>query len=436
MRDASASLRPFARAFARIGLLSFGGPAAQIATMHRILVDELGWIDNQRFLHALAFCMALPGPEAMQLATWCGWALRGWRGALIAGLLFILPGLVVMLGLSALYATFHTLPLMAHLFLGLKAAVLVLVAQALARLAKKALPKPASWAMALAAFVALFTLNLPFPLLVLGAGLIGCLAQGAFGPFAAPPPAASAAPQNGWRRAAGIAGLWSIIWLAPLLLVTLLFGETSLWTQIGAFFGKVALVAFGGAYAILAYVAQAAVQQMHWLSAPQMLDGLALAETTPGPLILVLTYVGFIAGFQQPAPFSPLFGGLLGGMLASWMSFAPCFLWVLLGAPYVERARGVVRLNSALAAIMAAMVGVILNLAVWFAFHALFAADQTLHLGPLSLLWPDGTTFRPLVAAIAGVAALLLWRGAGLPLTLAACALLGLLAGWLGFAGG
>jgi chromate transporter len=289
--------------------------------------------------------------------------------------------------------------------------------------------------MALAAFIALFTLNLPFPLLVLGAGLIGFAAQGAFGPLKAPPTASTAAPQNGWRRAIGIAGLWSAIWLAPLILVMLLLGETSLWAQIGLFFSKVALVAFGGAYAILAYVAQAAVQQMHWLTAPQMLDGLALAETTPGPLILVLTYVGFIAGYQQPSPFSPLFGGLVGGLLATWMSFAPCFLWVLLGAPYVERARGVIRLNSALAAIMAAMVGVILNLAVWFAFHTLFAADQTVHLGPLSLLWPDIMTFRPVVAAIAGVAALLFWRGAGLPLTLAACALLGLAAGWLGFAG-
>ncbi len=379
-----------AKLWLKIGLLGFGGPAGQIALMHRLLVEEKRWIGEARFLHALNYCMLLPGPEAQQLATYVGWLLHRTAGGLVAGLLFVLPGALVILGLSALYAGFQDVPLVQALFYGIKAAVLAVVIEALLRIAKRALKNGWMVAIAVAAFVAIFLLQIDFPLIVLAAGLIGWLGAKARPDIFLPPPAKAGAPaetaaldvalaagalphtEPNAKRAAGVLALWLVIWFAPIAGLALMFGGDDVFTQLGLFFSKMAVVTFGGAYAVLAYVAQEAVSGFGWLAPGEMLDGLGLAETTPGPLILVLEFVGFLAAYRHGG-FDPLLAGALGACITLWATFAPCFLWIFLGAPYVEALRGNKPLAGALATITAAVVGVIANLALWFALHVLFA---------------------------------------------------------------
>lgn len=389
------SLSQATRVWARIGVLSFGGPAGQIALMHRMIVDEKRWVDEERFLHALSYCMLLPGPEAQQLATYIGWLLHGWRGGLIAGLLFILPGFVVILVLSAFYALFHDTSLLATVFFGIKAGVMAIVLQALIRLSARALKGRFHVAMAVASFLCLFVFDLPFPLIVLLAALVGygrvlyrAWRDERWRPRL--PRLTVSRPRLGWLGGTQIRATvltilcWVLIWQAPLLLVRglhgpqdivaeTLSGEASVFGAIFSFFSRMAVVTFGGAYAVLAYVAQTAVQHYAWLKPGEMLDGLALAETTPGPLVLVLCFVGFMAGFRNPFGFDPLFGGFVGASLAVWATFAPSFLFIFAGAPYIERLRGHAGLSGALAAITAAIVGVMANLSVWFGLHVLFA---------------------------------------------------------------
>jgi chromate transporter len=405
------------RVWFRIGCLSFGGPAGQIALMHREVVDERRWVSDARFLHALNFCTLLPGPEARQLATYLGWLMHGVKGGLAAGLLFVLPGAAVMLLLSALYAAFGEVPLVAALFFGLKCAVLVLVVEALLRVARRALKGPVPWALAAAAFVALFALGLPFPVVVLAAALAGAAAPHAFaggGHGAAKDGGAPAlldallarepdriARLTGAARRAGLAAL--ALWAWP---VALLMAQGGLFADIAWFFSKMAVVTFGGAYAVLAYVAQEAVEHYRWLTAGEMLAGLGLAETTPGPLILVLQFVGYMAGHEQGG----FWGGALGSLLTLWVTFAPCFAWIFLGAPYVERLHDQPRLKGALAGVTAAVVGVIANLALWFGLRVLFGEVRAVGLGPLALDLPVPATLDWRAALLAALAAVCLFR--------------------------
>ena len=405
------------RTWARIGLLSFGGPAGQIAVMHRILVEEKRWIGEQRFLHALSYCMLLPGPEAQQLATYIGWLLHGTRGGLVAGTLFILPGFIAILALSIAYVSWHQHPLMEGVFLGLKAAVIGLVLEALVRIGSRALKTGAAIGIAVLSFIAIALLNLPFPFVVLGAGLIGFLSpRTKLGSFAA---AARTSAKNAESvpvidavaltqapptaaRALKLLAVWLPLWFAPVLACAMLLGEDSVYTQLGVFFSKMATVTFGGAYAVLTYVAQQAVEKFAWVTPTQMMDGLGLAESTPGPLILVLQFVGFLAAYQAAGNDAALFAGVLGAVLTVWVTFVPCFLWIFLGAPWIEALRGNVALASALAAITAAVVGVIANLALWFATNVLFAQQ-----GPHGL--PDLTSLRPVPAVLTAAALTMLF---------------------------
>ncbi|WP_306114558.1 MULTISPECIES: chromate efflux transporter [unclassified Roseovarius] len=378
------------RVFVRIGLLSFGGPAAQISLMHTELVDRHKWLNEQQFLGALSFCMLLPGPEAMQLATYAGWRLHGVRGGLLAGLLFVLPGALVILGLALGYAYFGDLPLVQALFVGVQAAVIAIVFQALLNLSRKALKGWDSWALALLGFIAIFALSVPFPAIIAAAAL--------WGSFAAPrntdtsaTARATRTPITGTLRTIGI---WGALWLAPLLILWAM--DADFLAQIGLFFSKLAVVTFGGAYAVLAYMTQAAVETHGWLTTEQMIDALGLAETTPGPLILVTEFVGLLAGFQQGG----VMLALAAGLLTLWVTFMPCFLWIFAGAPYVENILARPRLKGALAAISAAVVGVILNLSVWFALHVLFAEVGQGAFGPL----PDLSSFRALNASFVALA--------------------------------
>jgi len=432
------SLAEATRVWARIGLTSFGGPAGQIALMHRELVEERRWISESRFLHALNYCMLLPGPEAQQLAIYVGWLLHGTLGGVVAGTLFVLPGLAVILSLATLYTTFHGTGWLAALFLGLESAVLAIVVEALSRLAARALKNRAMAALAALAFVALFAFHAPFPLVVLGAGLIGLVgarrAPDLFGAAATPADTTAVVDARLERqphapaslgRALGVIVLWGGLWGLPIVALAAIFGPDHTFVRLAEFFAKMAAVTFGGAYAALSYVAQQAVETFGWLAPGEMLDGLALAETTPGPLILVLSWVGFLAG-SRTAPLPPLAGGLLGALVTTWMTFVPCFLWIFLGAPHVERLRGNAAFSGALAAIGAAVVGVIADLALWFALHVLFHEVGTLHAGPLALPWPSLASFDPAAAALALAAALMLFRlRLGVPVTLALCAALG-----------
>ncbi len=377
--------------FTRIGFLSFGGPAGQIALMHRELVEERGWVAEEDFLHALNFCHLLPGPEAQQLATWIGWRMHGWRGGLAAGLLFVIPGACIILALSLLYALAANLGWVAALFLGVKAAVLAIVAQALLRIAGRALDTGLKRALAAAAFAGLFLLDLPFPLIVLGSGVIGMLvARTRPGWLALKPGKADAVlPARPWRTTIVSVLVWGAIWAAPMVLIAATLGQGHVLWQIGAFFSQLAIVTFGGAYAVLAYMAQEAVQGFGWLSPSEMTDGLGLAETTPGPLILVTQFVGTLAAFRAPEPFTPLVAGLLGAGLTTWVTFAPCFLWIFALAPWIDRLGQAVWLKGGLAAVTAAVVGVIANLTAWFALHVLFARVGEVEAGPLRLSWPD-----------------------------------------------
>jgi len=414
------------RAWAGLGLLSFGGPSGQIALMHRMLVEERRWLSEGRFLHALNFCMLLPGPEAMQLATYTGWLLHGWRGGLAAGLLFVLPGALVVFALSAIYAAFGQTVLVEAVFFGVKAAVLAIVFEALRRIAGRALKGRFDWAVAVVAFIAMFFLDAPFPLVVLAAGVAGFLAGGR-SPEDLEGEAAQ--PSVPWRRTLGTVALWLGLWLGPLVLLTLAFGSDHVLSQVGWFFSKLAVVTFGGAYAVLAYMAQQAVEGYGWLAPGQMLDGLGLAETTPGPLILVTVFVGFLAGWGEAGGGPTMLMASVAALVTLWATFAPCFLWIFAGAPYIERLRGNVRLRRALAAVTAAVVGVILNLSLWFGLHVLFARIDEQAWGFVRLLVPSVASFDVAAAALFVIAAVALFRfQLGIPRTLALCAGLGLLA--------
>jgi chromate transporter len=388
------------RVWLKVGLLSFGGPAAQIAMMHRILVDEKRWISDSRFLHALNYCMLLPGPEATQLATYIGWLLHKTRGGIVAGALFVLPGIVAIMALSWIYVIAGQLGVVAALFFGLKAAILAVVLEAVVRVGRRALKSTPLILLAAAAFAALYFFKVPFPVVVLAAALIGYLGgkldwsgfDVQAGHTASKNPAVIDAlidqqqPEHtrpNLRRFVTVSVVWLALWLIPVALLLLTLGEANVFSRIAVFFSKMAMVTFGGAYAVLAYVAQQAVEHYHWLTAGEMLDGLGLAETTPGPLIMVLQFVGFLAAFRDAGGLPPLMAATLGGLLATWVTFIPCFLWIFAGAPYVETLRNNRALSTALAAITAAVVGVILNLAVWFAVHVIFSQTRSIALGPL-----------------------------------------------------
>jgi chromate transporter len=401
------------RVWMQIGLSSFGGPAGQIAVMHRVLVEERKWVDERRFLHALNYCMLLPGPEAQQLATYIGWLLHGVRGGLVAGTLFVLPGFLAVLGLSFAYVLLRGVGTVEAMLFGLKAAVLAVVVDALLRIGRRVLKGRAQLGVAAAAFAGLFALQVPFPLIVLGAGLLGLVVRG----FAAPPPRGEsdtplpAGPRPTLARALRVTLVWGALWLAPIAALAAVQGTPPVLLDEAVFFSKAAVVTFGGAYAVLAYVAQQTVERWGWLAPGEMMDGLGLAETTPGPLILVLEFVGFVAAYRNPGGLPPLVAGTLGAVITTWVTFVPCFLWIFLGAPYVERLRGNRRLSAALSAITAAVVGVILNLAVWFALHVLFAEVVPVELGPVvRLSMPVWSTLDPAALAISAAAFVALLR--------------------------
>lgn len=407
------TFREALKVWAYIGCVNFGGPAGQIAMMHKMLVDERKWISDARYFHALNYCMLLPGPEAQQLATYVGWLMHGVRGGIAAGLMFVLPGALVMLGLSILYVLYADVPLVEDLFFGIKAAVLAIVIEAILRISRRAFTGPVMTIIAAAAFVALFVFNVAFPLVMLFAALAGFV-----GAYLAP----SQFRAHGHASTAGAAGegfavdaaldagllphtrttavktlstilTWLAIWLLPVGALLLLLGPENVYAVMATFFSKMSVVTFGGAYAVLAYVAQEAVTTYQWLTAPEMLDGLALAETTPGPLILVLQHVGFLAGYRQGG-LDPFLAGTLGAAITLWVTFAPSFLWIFAGAPYAERVRENRVLSGALAAITAAVVGVILNLAIWFALHVLFAQVDVIVSGAVQLHVPDPATLN------------------------------------------
>lgn len=419
-----------ARVWLKIGCLGFGGPAGQIALLHREVVERRGWIDEHRFLHALSFCTLLPGPEAQQLATYLGWLMHRTIGGLVAGTLFVLPGALAILGLSVLYASFQQVPAVAALLLGLKAAVLAVVVEALVRVGRRALGGPLARWIALAAFGALFFFAVPFPLVIAAAAAVGIVGRrfGAGVPGAVPPLADGlASPRPTLGRSLRMAMVGLAVWLLPLVGLSVLFGRESVFAEQGWFFSKTAVVTFGGAYAVLAYVAQRAVETYGWLAPGQMVDALGLAETTPGPLILVLQFVAFLGAYHDPGGLSPLVAGCLGSAVALWATFAPCFLWIFLGAPWIEALRGVRWLQAALAAITAAVVGVIANLSLWFALHVLFRVVRVEALGPLQATVPEWGSVDFAAVALAALAFLALFRWKlGLLPTLGLSAALGL----------
>lgn len=422
-------------------MLSFGGPAGQIAVMHRILVEEKRWLGDARFLHALNFCMLLPGPEAQQLATYIGWLMHGVRGGLIAGVLFILPGAVSILLLSWLYLAHGEAPLLAAAFWGLKTAVLAIILQAVLRIGGRALHGPLPHLLAAGAFLALFTFGLPFPVVVLLAGLIGLLVPQGFapgghgahkGPVVADADTVLGVEGGGGGvqdpRAARRAGIFALLlWLLPIGALWLTLGPDNTFTLIATFFGKLAVLTFGGAYAVLAWVAQAAVETYGWLRPGEMLDGLGLAETTPGPLIMVTQFVGHLAGARAEGA-DPFWGGMAGAILTTWVTFTPCFAWIFLGAPHIERLRGNEALTGALAAVTAAVVGVILSLGLWFGIHVLFGQTRALTTGLLDMDLPVWSTLDPLALLLTLIAAVALMRfKLSVPVVLATTAVAGIL---------
>jgi chromate transporter len=435
------------RVWARIAALSFGGPAGQIAVMHRILVEEKRWIGENRFLHALNYCMLLPGPEAQQLAVYVGWLLHKTKGGLVAGTLFVLPGLVSIMALSWIYAAFGNVGVVEALFFGLKAAVLAIVLEAVMRIGRRALKNKVMIALAAAAFVAIFAFDVPFPLIILTAALIGFFGGRAglsafltgsdgHGKHGEAVPDAETAlgksvpahahPSISWSLRVSVICL--VLWLGPVAALLLALGPANVFTNIAVFFSKMAVVTFGGAYAVLAYVAQQAVETYGWLQPGEMLDGLGLAETTPGPLIMVTQFVGFLGAFRDPGGLNPFVAGTLGGLLTTWVTFVPCFLWIFLGAPFVETIRGNRALAAALAVITAAVVGVVLNLAVWFGLHVLFGEVREVATFGMSLEIPVFATVDPaaLVLTLAAVVAVFHFRIGMIPV-LAACSAAGVL---------
>jgi chromate transporter len=431
----------------RVALLSFGGPAGQIAVMHRILVEEKRWISEERFLHALNYCMLLPGPEAQQLATYIGWLMHRTLGGVMAGVLFVVPGVVCIMALSYIYAAFGNVPVVTALLFGLKAAVLAIVVEAVLRIGKRALKNRVMISLAAVAFIGIFFFDISFPIIVLAAGVIGFVGgysghpafQGSSGH--GPSKGKEAAPvvdallgnelpehaRPAVSKALGVSAVWLVLWLVPVIAIVASSGMENVFSQIAIFFSKMAVVTFGGAYAVLAYVAQQAVQHYGWLRPGEMLDGLGMAETTPGPLIMVLQFVGFMAAFRDPGTLSPMMAGTLGGLLATWVTFTPCFLWIFLGAPFIEKMRGNKALSATLTAITAAVVGVVLNLAVWFAIHSIFRQAQPVRLFPLNFDAPVLSSVDPWALALSVAAAIAIFRfKVGMIPTLAACCVAGI----------
>jgi len=429
------SFREAVHVWLRIAMLSFGGPAGQIAVMHRILVDEKRWVSENRFLHALNYCMVLPGPEAQQLATYIGWLLHGVRGGLVAGGLFILPGFLSILVLSVLYAGFQDATWVQALFFGIKAAVLAIVIQAVIRIGKRALKNAYMYTLASTAFIAIFFFAVPFPIVILTAAFIGLL-----GRYIDPerftiikghdaPEEADRAIDNmidsgqanhtkaTRNRAFKVLAVWLPLWFAPLIVLLMTLGYDDVFTQIGLFFSKLAVVTFGGAYSVLAYMAQEAVQNYGWLSPGEILDGLGMAETTPGPLIQVVQFVGFMGAFRDAGLLDPITAGILASLLATWVTFVPCFLWIFLGAPYVETLRGNKAVSAALSAVTAAVVGVMLNLAIWFAVHVAFDEVNTVQTFGIQWLLPTWNTIQisSIVLALGAFIAMLRFKVGMLP---------------------
>jgi chromate transporter len=429
----------------RVAALSFGGPAGQIAVMHRIVVDEKRWIGETRFLHALSYCTLLPGPEAQQLAIYIGWLMHGTRGGIAAGTLFVLPGVICIMALSYVYAGLGHLGAVAALFFGLKAAVLAVVLQAVVRVGSRALKNRMMVCIAAAAFVAIFFLSVPFPIIIFAAGLLGWAGTragstlfqigGGHGKTNAKTLAdadsllGEGQPEH--ARATGAmarraASVWLILWLVPVLALLATLGVDATFSRIALFFSEMAVVTFGGAYAVLAYVAQQAVENYHWLRPGEMLDGLGMAETTPGPLIMVTQFVGFMAAYRDPGTMNPMLAGTLGGLLTTWVTFTPCFLWIFLGAPFIEGLRGNKGLSGALSAITAAVVGVILNLAVWFALHTWFRTAEPVHAFGLSFNAPNPASLDPWALGLSALAVIAIFRlKLGMIPTLFGCAAAG-----------
>ena len=437
---------PFSEAlkvWLRVAALSFGGPAGQIAVMHKILVEEKKWIGEDRFLHALNYCTLLPGPEAQQLATYIGWLLHRTVGGLVAGTLFVLPGFIAIMALSILYAGFKDLKFVEAIFFGIKAAVFAVVIEAVIRIGRRALRNSFMVALAGGSFIAIFFLDVAFPIIIISAGIIGYLGGrmrpelfaggNAHAPKAGGQPAVDAlladnVPEHARpsiTRTLKVAGFWLALWLVPVIVIAAALGPDSIFTEIGVFFSKMAVVTFGGAYAVLAYVAQQAVQNYHWLTASEMLDGLGMAETTPGPLIMVLQFVGFLAAFRDPGTFNPFVAGVLASVLTVWVTFVPSFLWIFTGAPYVEQLRGNRLLSAALSVITAAVVGVILNLAVWFAIHLFFGTVGEVRAYGIRLYVPElgSINVASVLLAIAALVALLRFKIGMLPVLAASAAL-------------
>jgi chromate transporter len=439
--DHGVSLAEACRIWARVALLSFGGPAGQIAVMHRIIVDEKKWMPESRFLHALNYCMLLPGPEAQQLATYIGWLMHRTLGGLLAGGLFILPGVVSIMALSIIYALWGNVGIVGGLFFGLKAAVLAIVIEAVVRIGKRGLKSPAMRLLAAASFVGIFFFAAPFPLIILAAALIGYAEAARGNPdFVAAGHGFSHADSESllghvtpahalpsMQRAIRVSAIWLALWLVPVAAILLIAGPGNVFSQIAVFFSKMAVVTFGGAYAVLAYVAQQVADSYHWLTPEEMLNGLGMAETTPGPLIMVLQFVGFMAAYRSPGDLPPLLAGTLGGLLATWVTFAPCFLWIFLGAPYIEKVRANKALSGALAAITAAVVGVLLNLAIWFAIHTVFRKTVALNGYGLSFDAPvlASVDFWGLALSVGAAIAIFRFR-IGMLQTLASCCLGGM----------
>jgi chromate transporter len=436
------SLREAFRVWARVALLSFGGPAGQIAVMHRIIVDEKHWVSEDRFLHALNYCMLLPGPEAQQLATYIGWLMNRTLGGIMAGVLFVIPGIITIMALSWIYAAYGNVPVVTALFFGLKAAVLAIVIEAVLRIGKRALKNRLMIAVAAAAFIAIFFFAVPFPLIIVAAAVLGFVAQQLnLAEFKINAPHAPGGAKDkpalvdsllgeelpdyarpSVERALGVSAIWLTLWLVPVIVLLVTLGAHNVFSQIAVFFSKMAVVTFGGAYAVLAYVAQQAVSTYGWLKPGEMLDGLGMAETTPGPLIMVLQFVGFMAAYRAPGALSPMLAGTLGGLLATWVTFTPCFLWIFLGAPFIEALRGNKALNAAFSAITAAVVGVILNLAVWFAVHSVFHTTIPIRTFLLSFDAPDFASIDPWAFALSVAAAIAIFRfKVGMIPTLAGC---------------
>lgn len=436
------------KVWARVAALSFGGPAGQIAVMHRILVEEKRWIGEERFLHALNYCMLLPGPEAQQLATYIGWLLYKTKGGIMAGSLFVLPGFLAIMVLSWLYALYGNLGTIEALFVGLKAAVLAIVFAAVQRIGRKALRNPAMWAVAAVAFVAIFFLSVPFPIIIIVAALVGYLggrsglkvfkAGSGHGSMGGTQVADEdtvlgdqipdhARPSLRWSLR--ISTVFLVLWLAPVAALLIVVPD-SIYAEIATFFSKLAVVTFGGAYAVLAYVAQEAVENYGWLRPGEMLDGLGMAETTPGPLIMVTQFVGFMGAARNAGGLDPLLAGTLAAILTTWVTFVPCFLWIFLGAPFAERMRGNVALSSAMTAITAAVVGVVLNLAVWFALHTIFQEVFEFRAAALRFDVPvlGSVSLPALLLTIAAMIAMFRFK-AGALTVIAACGVTGLLLG-------